>query len=343
MIKIILQITYLYSLLPLLIGFAVASLAKRRINLSSVYVSGYVVYFALFEILTIWESRYASYNRLTRYWELTIYAITIIVIACTIYGIIGIYRRNNLFSLNISREAATTVVLTLVLVILAVLFFVPHALDDTPELARLSMAGDSFFSIDPSTGRAYADASACPGYLHLFYAFGSTVTGLDVTILIHVILPVFLIPLFVCAYLSVAETLFPSEETSRDRFRFVWLILLFYILMLPLEAHLAFTPFRNIWNGMTLAASCLLPLFVSVCIKLVRIFITDESIAAASLFNALIGLLCLTLSVRLCVSFGLIICVLFIMASVIMIAAHLLWHRRSTACADFSSEGGEHS
>ena len=136
-----------------------------------------------------------------------------------------------------------------------------------------------------------------------------------------------MIPFFVCSYTMIANILFPEEEPSRDRFHFVWLILLFYTLMVPLEGHIAFAPYRNIWNGVTLAASCLLPLFVITCIKLIQLFTANSSFTRSALLNSLIGLICLALSIRLCISHGLILCGLFILATIILILVNLIHQR----------------
>lgn len=344
MIRAFILTAYLYALLPLMIGFAVASLARHRINLPSLYVTGYVIYLALFELLAALEfHRNVSYAHLVHHWKLSVYVITVIVILCIVYGIFKAKPHGKSLIMRFSREAVITVIVTLFLIGLAVLFLVPHALDDTPELARLSLASDSFFSVDPATGSAYTDTSAYPGYLHLFWASGSTITGIDVTTLIHIILPVFMIPLFVCTYISISQILFSLEERASDRYRFVWLVFLFYALMIPLESHIALTPYRNIWNGTTLAASCLLPLFAAVCVKLVRFVTDNQSTPMPVLLNTLVELLCLSLSVRLCISYSLILCGLFILASAIMTAVCLVWRRYFKRDTTSNSEGGERS
>ncbi len=344
MIRAIILTAYLYALLPLMIGFAVASLARHRVNLPLMYVTGYVIYLALFELLAALEfHRNVSYTRLVRYWKLSVYVITIIAILCIVYGLFKAKSHGKSLIMRFSREAVITVIVTLILIGLGVLFLVPHALDDTPELARLSLAGDSFFSVNPATGSAYTDTSAYPGYLHLFWAFSSTITGIDVTTLIHIILPVFIIPFFVCTYVSIGQALFPLGENAIDRYRFVWLVLLFYTLMIPLDSHIALTPYRNIWNGTTLAASCLLPLFVATCVKLLRFVTDNQSTPVPVLLNTLIGLLCLSLSVKLCVSYGLVLCGLFILASAIMTVVYLLSRRHFKRNTVSNSEGGERS
>ena len=229
MIGMVLSIAYLYGLLPFLMGIAIFLLSKRRMRLSQMYVSGYSLYFALFEIIVAWEThRHASYTRFARYWEISIYILTIIVLFYISFSIIKIKKNHGSYLQEFSfssafhdkkhyglrRSNGIIIGSTVFLVLLSVLFLVPQAFDQTPELARLSLSNDTFFSLDPTTGLSYTDSSAFPGCLHLFYAFGSTITGINVTTLIHLIMPFFMIPLFVCTYVIIANILFPDEEKS---------------------------------------------------------------------------------------------------------------------------------
>ncbi len=356
MIKAVLLAVYLYGLLPLLIGTAVTLLTKHRIGLPKIYLSGYIFYLTLFELLVVWVShRRASYTRLFEYWKLTVIIMTIVVLVCIGLCVPIIRTRHEnkfkdifLFSsgrdavfLGLSRESLIIICLILILTVLAVFFLIPHAFDYTPELARISLASDTFFSLDPATGAPYTDSSAIPGALHLFYAFGSTMTGIDVTTLIHLIIPIFLIPFFMCVHITIAHCLFPEKEQSCNRFRFVWLIALFYLLMLPLEAHIALAPYRNIWNGITLAASCFIPLFIAVCLNLSRGFASEYTISTFSAITNIFGLLCLILTLRLCIPFGYIVCSLYILAAVLIILVSLIWRKRVASIVGNGPKGGE--
>lgn len=325
MIKTVLIISYLYGVLPLMIGITAVLLSKHRFSFPLVYTSGYVIYLAFFELLVAREeSKEAPYIHFVRHWELTIYIITIAVFVCLIYYIFLKNKKHNkaatkagTFHFNrLDQKTLYILIASLALLFLVVFFLVPHAQDETPELARLSISSDSLFSTDPSTGTAYSETSAWPGCLHLFYAFGSTITGIDVTTLIHLIMPVFMLPFFVCSYLIIARLLYPNKEQRESRYHFIWLILIFYLLLLPLEAHIALVPYRNIWNGITLAASCLFPLFFTVCICFIRSLIgkSDSSIPRTTI--SIISLICLSLAIQLSVRFGLIICLLFVLVSV---------------------------
>ena len=345
MIKSIVIIAYIYGLLPLLIGTAVTLMAKSPVSPPQIYVSGYVIYLSLFEIMTVWGTHYhVSFALLTGHWKTIICILTILVLCCIGISIISIRKKHKSHknpSLQFSRESFIILGLSILLILLAVLLLVPHPLDETPELAGMTLANDSFFSLDPSTGLPFTDSSSAPGCLHLFYAFGSTITGINATTLIHLVMPIVLLPLFVCIYLTIARILFPNEERSHDRFRFVWLTILFYLLMLPLEAHVAFAPYRNIWNGITLAASCFLPLFIAVCLDLTRHFSTGTPTPVFSIPNAIIGLIFLGAAVRLCVPYGFVLCSLFVLTDILIILVRVLWRNRSDFYSNPTTKGGE--
>ena len=347
MIKSIVIIAYIYGLLPLLIGTASTLLGRHHISFTHVYVTGYVIYLSLFDIMTIWGiHNHASFSHFSKYWKATILMLTILVLVIISISIITIWRKHKLHKRlfpGLNRESSILLGVTVLLTLLAVLLLVPHPLDETPELARMSLATDSFFSHNPSTGAPYTYSSSVPGYLHLFYVLGSSITGINATTLIHLIMPIFMIPLFVCIYVMIARILYPDEERIRDRFRFVCLIILFYLLMLPLEAHVAFAPYRNIWNGITLAASCFFPLFIAVCLDLTRHFSVGQSETVLLIPNAVMGLIILALTIRLCIPYGIVLCGLFVFASIVIILVKVLWQKRFGSDSTHSTKGGEQS
>ena len=360
MIKSVLLITYLYFLLPLLIGLAVSWLLSQQTSFPFVFTRGYVCYLALFALITfICEHQNAPYERLINYWTRTIKILSIITLVCIVVSFLFVRKKHThnrapspikskiknsiCFKSNIA-----TAMMTLGLIILAVLFLTPHASDETPELARLTLGNNAFFSLDPSTGTNYAEDTIYPACIHLFYTFGSTTTGIDVTTIIHLLIPIFMIPLFICSYIVISSILFPDEQLINRRYHFVWLILLFYLIMLPLEAHIALTPYRNIWNGMTLASSCLIPLFFSLCFELTRkaVFklsgISVKTVLTIPEFS--LGLISLALSIRLCVRFSFTICGLFVSTSIVIIIVSAikkaLKKRHEVRLASSNPEGG---
>lgn len=327
MIKAALITTYLYVLIPLLIGAAITIFIKQKINISFAYVLGYMVFLSVFEITILVEAkRSVTYLQFVKIYWIASNVITALSLATLIIYIFK-KRITNKKTLSLEHsfihgyENYSIIVLTISLIVLSVIFLVPHSQDQTPELARSSLASNAFFSINPTTGKPFQNSSDYPGYLFLLFASGSTLTGIDVTVLIHLVIPVFFIPLFVCCYIIIANNLFPGKTHDRDRFHFVCLVILFYLLMLPLETHLAFVPYRNIWNGITLATSCLLPLFVSVCLAFIRNIGNriSEKEDELTITETIVYLVCIALSLQLCLPYGYILCALFILSSAVIL------------------------
>ena len=321
MIKAFLITTYLFIILPLIIGADTTLMTKHRTSFSFLYVSGYAICLSFFETFMIFQgSKDNSYLQLVESWKLWIIVFSVVAICIMISSIIiSVKKRTSIITTcPISRTNLITVVFTIALIILSIVFFVPHSQDQTPELARLTIKSSRLFSIDPYTGAEYTNASSYPGYLFLIYALGSTLTGIDVTIFIHLFMPVIFIPFFVCCYSLIASILFPEMKQKNTRTYFVWLILLFYLLMIPFETHISFAPYRNIWNGITLASSCLLPLFASLCIDLTRHFYSNhlESISMFSVLKRIIMIIILSLSIMLCIRFGLMLAIILIVSTI---------------------------
>ena len=320
MINALIITAYLFIVLPLIIGACITLLAKHRKRFSFLYVSGYTVYLALIEILMIFQgSQDTSYIHLINNWKILTLVISVFSILLMIAGLVVARKRQCFKAIlpnGITRTDLITVFFTIILVLFSILLLVPCSQDQTPELARLTLNSNCLFSIDPNTGMEYTDPSAYPGCLFLLYALGSTLTGIDVTTLIHLFMPIVFIPFFVCCYSQIAYILFPADEQRKDRPHFVWLIMLFYLMMIPFETHLAFAPYRNIWNGITLASSCLLPLLFCICIDIIRYF-GIHSIKAKPVFSIMeliIMIIISSLSTMLCIRFGLIIDGLLVLA-----------------------------
>ena len=169
-------------------------------------------------------------------------------------------------------------------------------------------------------------------------------TAINVTTLIHLIIPIFWIPLFVCNYFVIAGLLFTKKDHQQKRYHFVWLIEFFYMLLLPLETHIALTPFRNIWNGKTLAASCLFPLLVVFCLQLIRYFVVPKTscpdCSVITLSEIIIGLISLCFSIQLCLSFGYVLSSLFILASVLIIVVRNLYSSHFNKKTTLDIKGG---
>lgn len=320
MIKAFLLTIYLFIILPLIIGADATLMTKHRTSFSFLYVSGYAICLSFFETFMIFQgSRDNSYLQLVESWHLWIIVFSVIAVCIMIASIISLKKRTSIITIcPISRTNLITVIFTIVLIILSIGFFVPHAQDQTPELARLTIKSSRLFSIDPYTGAEYTNASSCPGYLFLIYALGSTLTGIDVTIFIHLFMPVIFIPFFVCCYSLIASILFPEMKQKNTRTYFVWLIMLFYLLMIPFETHIAFAPYRNIWNGITLASSCLLPLYASLCIDITRHFFANHSeiISMFSILKWIAMIIILSFSIMLCIRFGLMLAIILIISTI---------------------------
>ena len=329
MIKATLLTVYLYGLLPFLIGVCICVLSNRRRRLSFAYVSGYLVYLSFFEVLVLFSIRRKdTYSKFVEKWSLLVCALSAITVLCIILCILLVARRSDekfirpIIACPCSRENRITILITITLTIVAIVFFVPHAFDDTPEFARLVLATDTLWQPANESFTFAAEKPSSLGYLYLYYAYGSTLTGIDVTTLIHLIMPLFMLPFFVCVYVQISMILLPENKHQKQRFCFVWLVMLFYLLMLPLDAHIALAPYRNIWNGITLASSCLIPLFITFCIALSRqLLVCKKKLCWQTLFSFLERV-----SMEFCSSPGF---WKVIFSDIILSLIYSLWNKRS--------------
>ena len=336
----------IYGLLPLLIGAAVTGLGRvRGSRFAASYVAGYALLLAVFCLAAVFSARDSEpYDTLYHLWPVICIFLAAVSVIVFVLGLL-LHRASDArrFASDVHVPAPTKrtrilLVITVCLIILSLLLLVPGAKDDTPELARLTLQTKTFFSTDPATGAAYADASAQPGYIHLFYAVGAKLTDMEPTKMIHWALPLFIIPLYICAYCRIAWVLFPREEEGIRRFRFVVLVILFFLVMTTTSAHVGFTVLNNSWNGVTLAASCLLPLFFSQCLGIVRLSTgargsREKGRPYAEIITKLLYLLVLAAATTLCVPTGRVLTAILAAATVLTVIGLRIYDSRKGGAA----------
>ena len=336
----------LYGLLPLLIGAAATGLVRvRGSRLAASYVAGYALLLAVFCVVALHSAQDGDpYETLYHLWPIVCIFLAsgsvIIFVLGTLLHRAAAYRQtaSDIHLPPPTKRTRVLLIISICLIVFSVLLLVPGARDDTPELARLTLQTKSFFPADPTTGEAFAQSSARPGMIHLFYAVGASLSGMDPTRMLHWVMPVFMIPLYICAYCRIAWVLFPHGEDARRRFRCVILIILFFLIMTATTAHIGITPLNNSWNGVTLAASCLLPLFFAQCLRMIAL-LTDtgltrikpevrEKSAVIQLISGVAYLIVLAAAAALCVPTGWILCAIQAFATVLTVIGLRVYDRK---------------
>ena len=340
----------LYGLLPLLIGAALTGLVRvRGSRLAASYVSGYVLLLAVFYLAAVISTSDSDpYDALYHRWPIICIFLASASVIVFVLGLLlnrASKARELASDMHMDPPTKRTRILlitTICLILFALLLLAPGAHDETPELVRLTLQTKAFFSTDPATGAAYADTAAQPGYIHLFYTVGASLTGFEPTAMLHWALPIAMIPLYICAYCRIAWVLFPREEEGRRRFRFVVLIILFFLIMTTTSAHVGFAVLGNSWNGVTLAASCLLPLYFAQCLAIIRTATDtrsrkkdprDSRDSYVSLIPRVLSLVVLAAAISLCVPTGRILAALLAAATVLTVIGLRVYDSRKGGAA----------
>ncbi|MBQ4361838.1 MAG: hypothetical protein II787_02845 [Lachnospiraceae bacterium] len=307
MVKGLIVILYLYGLLPLLLGAGACSLAgmcpqggsaQGRLfsvrpfrlpgGFASCCVTGWVIELALMRLMTAAAAPDASHAAFALRWGIVCIGAGLAGLGITVFGLAQRRRGQSTgFAGSGSQEPHSRLipVSAVVLILFSILFTVPHLKDMIPELSRLTLASDRFFSVNPANGASYDGAAHLPAGLHLLYTTGAALSGIDVTVLIHVIMPVFLLTFFFCTYIEAGRVLLAASgssdagrtdsqdnpeltNTSPARVFFFMSAAVIYLIFTLTPVHIGLAVYRNIWNPATLGASCLYPLFFIWCLEL---------------------------------------------------------------------------
>ncbi len=221
----ILQIVILLffmAVIPLALGAGMtAFLQKEKRNVCLMLVSGYMVMFALFQIIAIpMIEKMCTLTALV--WVFSITCIVGAVLGGTIWWV-KVGKRPVLREVTENRKdhAATVLwilfgILLLVQLLMAV-FFVFADGDDAYYVAAATVAeaSDKMYRILPYTGGPTSlDYRHSLAPLPMYIAFLARVTGLHTATVAHIMMQVFLIPLTYCVYGLLGDKLFKGKKRA---------------------------------------------------------------------------------------------------------------------------------
>ena len=326
----------LFTLLPMLIGMAynkiAAALYPQDVDQGMLvaYIRGYTVLLAAFWCYWIVVRKVFAADLLGRpvlLWgaALAVAAVvSIVILNKTIMSIIASIRESaeavKCMSRQILTEKCAVLAVCVILTILSVACIVPSSHDITLELGYEALHTNGL-SVDKTS------------VIELFYLFPAMLLHAGYTQEVHFIIPLALLPLFYCIYIWIAQMLFHGEK--EDQKMFLLFTAIFYVCMsfagTYTDMDMGFNPLQNIWNGLTLAMTCLLPLEVMHLAGLlkfshawknrgkgnVRCYIGGIAVALTDIFTT-------AMAVQLCMAWGMGLSVIMIATAVVLIIGDML-------------------
>lgn len=270
-------IGFLFWLLvvPFCIGLVpVNFIAERKRNLGMILLAGYLLMWAVFEIITVPAVIWIQYHNFS-------FAMNLFMIAALLLAIAGIIlwylngKKNKgrtkwlgLDSLKCSELSLETKIewfLFLALVGFQLYMSVTRASfdgDDAYYVVQSLMAqqNDAMYKNLPYTGRsAVLDVRHALAVFPMWIAFVAVKADLHATIVSHVIMPLVLIPLSYLVYYEISKMLFPGKRESRPVFMILMgLFQLFGNVSIYTNETFFLT---RTWQGKAVAGSFVIPMF----------------------------------------------------------------------------------
>lgn len=270
-------ISFLFWLLvvPFCIGLVpVNFIVEKKRNLGVILLAGYLLMWAVFEVITIPAVIWIQYNNFS-------FAMNLFMAAALLLAIIGIIlwyldgKKNvgrtgwlglgNLKWSELSLETKIEWFLFLALVGFQLYMSVTRASfdgDDAYYVVQSLMAqqNDAMYKNLPYTGRsADLDVRHVLAVFPMWVAFVAVKADLHATIVSHVIMPLVLIPLSYLVYYEISKMLFSAKRESRPVFMIMMgLFQLFGNVSIYTNETFFLT---RTWQGKAVAGSFIIPMF----------------------------------------------------------------------------------
>ena len=248
-------VLYQYGILPVLLGNMWMSKGKTY-SFAKIYVYGYSTLFAIFEILAVvvQYSGKGIYN-LSEIWHVVCIFLTVISVIwmlvrykLTLEGVKVIFKNMRYLTIMHPMLLIGFSIVTL----LAAVFVMYSRQDATSEIVSIALDTNTTYAYEPYTKSEYMELPNDKKYspLEMVYATTVYITGMNCNMLLHTILPFFLIPLFFCASWMFARYLYGDKILQCEKF--MVFILIFYSIAWYTNVVPAFGVLQNAWNPMSL-------------------------------------------------------------------------------------------
>lgn len=253
---------YEYGIFPALLGMLWIG-KEEKASFSKIYLRGYVTMLTLFWVVAVPLVRTGrSLTELTRIWDvIAILVIPVVIVVAVIQRKKAVAIAKELWgNIKFSRAKLGIVMAACVVATLfSMVIVLPSKEDDTTEHVAIAVDTDEMYRYAAYTKAPYnvipEDKASSP--IDMLYAVGVLNTGMNAASMIHVFLPLFLLPFFYAVSWQVGRYLFKNDLQKCSMF--VVMVIIFSSAACYTNGFLAIGALQNIWNATTLLASCGIP------------------------------------------------------------------------------------
>ncbi len=170
------------------------------------------------------------------------------------------------FRKDAAREAVL-ILLGVMTILVAVIYFRPNATDATPEYIYGMLRTNQLYVMNPYQLEPVQPLLVNHSPLAVLYAVGVSATGIDATVFVQRVLPVFILPGVYGIYRLVAQMVFEDAKQQKTMLLFVYLLL---VLEIFTPHGLAMGLLENPWNGQTVLVMVVIPAVFALGIAWIR-------------------------------------------------------------------------
>ena len=223
----IVTIIYEFGVLPFAAGILLGSRDEEEISIHRMYIKGYCLLFTTFLFMAV--PVIFTVNKLSVLvfiWK--VFLIVTLPVLFLLY-----YKRKKRIRIVMKRfyeniqyakkKSGISILFMIMIFMISVTFSMPSQKDDTPEIVNISIETDTMYQYQPYTQMPYdginRDKAVSP--VEMLYAVTGMSTGLDSLTIIHVAIPFFFIPFFLCSMLAGWKIFFPRQNRESGTICFI--------------------------------------------------------------------------------------------------------------------------
>jgi hypothetical protein len=259
-----LVVLYEFGILPFLLGMLWCQ-KDKKMGFHSIYVHGYMTMFALFFVIAVpFIHQGRSLSELAGAWRVAAILAPVGMAAKILFNP-KIFKSECMYLLGTYKEAKEylwgMVCVMAILLVFSVTMVIPSAEDDVPEIVGISIATDTMYVYQPYSQIMYANnLEKARSPIEMLYAVGAVHSDMNSMVMIHLLLPIFLIVLYFAVGWRISGYFFPGRLFERKIFALFWAI--FPSVACVSVRNISIGILQNSWNGTTLLTCCVLPLMM---------------------------------------------------------------------------------
>lgn len=257
----VLGVIYYLIFCPLIMGLMITKVRnKMDNNVIVTIIYGYITMFTLFYITAVPTILVGStLVHLAQTWMIVCTG-TVVIEILIHFKQIPIYLSNNIqMWKNVDKALLLLEIVVFAVAFIAALFLIPVYGSQVIPLANIAKETNTIFAINPYSGIGYAEVPSEMIYspFAMFYACISSLTQIEVAMIVKLIIPIIYIPLYFGGYYAIAIRVFCGDKMKS--ITLIYALIGIYIFLAFTNQSASINMLRNSWQPETILMNGILP------------------------------------------------------------------------------------